>query len=218
MTELVTCGDNNGLITVFHQGAQMISVLVGSAAIMLILFNERIVALWTGNPSLALRIAPLLTLLALGTLLNCLMHITYMLQLAYAWITLGIKCNIVSVAVLIPAILWVTPRYGVIGAAWIWVALNMGYVFIAVHLVHRRLLPDEKWRWYWQDVGLPLGACLIFAGLGRLLMIDKMSQFMTIVYLTVVSILTLMFSAISTPTIRGWLFKKLLNLKLAFRN
>lgn len=158
-TELMIKGDIVGLTKLYHQSAQLISVLVVPTALMLVFFGEKILLLWTGNTVLAHNVAPLLSFLALGTMLNCLMHIPYMLTLAYGWPGFAVRQNIVAVILLVPAILWVTPRYGAIGAAWIWTILNSGYVLIGVHFIHRRLLPMEKRTWYIYDVIFPvLGA------------------------------------------------------------
>lgn len=155
-TELVTKGDIAGLAKIYHQSAQLISVLVVPTALMLVFFGEQILLLWTGNAVLAHNVAPLLVLLALGTMLNGLMQIPYMLTLAYGWPGFAVRQNIVAVILLVPAILWVTPRYGAIGAAWIWAILNSGYVLIGVHFMHLRLLPMEKRRWYLYDVIFPV--------------------------------------------------------------
>ena len=76
------------------------------------------------------------------------------------------RINLAAVVLLVPAILWVVPRYGAFGAACLWIALNAVYVIIGIQLMHRRLLPAEKWRWYLRDVGLPATA----AGVALLLM------------------------------------------------
>lgn len=154
-TELVTKEDIPGLITIYHQAAQLISVLVVPAALILVFFGERLLTVWTGDESLAHNVAPLMALLALGTMLNSLMHIPYMLTLAYGWPGFAVRQNTVAVLLLVPAILWAAPRYGAIGAAWIWIILNAGYVLIGIHFMHARLLPKEKWRWYGKDVALP---------------------------------------------------------------
>ncbi len=154
-TELVTKGETSGLITIYHQAAQLITVLVVPAALMLIFFGERVLTLWTGNSVLAHNVAPVMALLALGTMLNSLMHIPYMLTLAYGWPGFAVRQNAVAVLLLVPAIILVAPRYGAIGAAWIWIILNGGYVLVGIHFMHTRLLPKEKWRWYREDVALP---------------------------------------------------------------
>jgi O-antigen/teichoic acid export membrane protein len=137
---------------------------------MLVAFGEELLLLWTGDAGLANRAAPLLALLAGGTLLNGLMHMPYMLQLAYGWTGFAVRINVVAVALLVPAIFWAVPHYGAMGAAWAWVLLNAGYVGIGVFFMHRRLLPAEKWRWYRQDVAIPLLLIAVYVLLARLWM------------------------------------------------
>jgi hypothetical protein len=111
--------------------------------------------MWSGNTALATNTAPILTALGLGTFMNAIMGIPYQCQLAHGWTGLPVRINLVAVAVYIPAILFVAPNYGAVGAAWLWVCLNVGYVLVGVPLLHGRMLPDEKWRWYVEDFALP---------------------------------------------------------------
>jgi O-antigen/teichoic acid export membrane protein len=163
LTQLVSKGDTQLLAHTYHQGAQLLTVLLAPAALMLILFGDRILLLWTGDPKLTANVAPLLQVMACGTLLHGLMWMPYHLQLAYGWTSLSIKINVVAVVFLLPAILLTVPGYGAIGAAWVWVLLNVGYVVLGISLMHTRLLPEEKWRWYREDVVLPLGGALLVA-------------------------------------------------------
>jgi len=162
-TELVARADLAALIAAYHTAAQLITVLAGTAAIMVIVFGDVMLMLWTANPDLSKQVAPLVAVLSLGTLLNCLMRVPYDIQLAHGWTSLGVKVNFFAVLVIVPAIFWATPKYGPIGAAWAWVGLNAGYVTLAIYFMHRRLLPTEKWRWYRQDIAIPLIAGAIVA-------------------------------------------------------
>ena len=163
LCELHARDDPRALAETYHQGAQLVSVIAGSAAIVMILFAETFLRLWTQDHDLTARTAPLLSLLMLGNLLNGLMWIPYQTQLAHGWTSLAVRINIVAVFIIVPAILWATPRYGAEGAAWVWVALNTGYLLLGIHFMYRRILTREKWRWYWQDVLMPLGAALLGA-------------------------------------------------------
>lgn len=156
LNQLQLSSDPAALIRTYHQGAQLVSVILGSVAVVLIVHPESILSLWTQNPELAQRTAPLLRLLALGNLLNGLMWIPYQTQLAYGWTGLTIRINVVAVLLIVPAILWTTPRYGSEGAALVWVVLNAGYLLVGVHFMYRRILSSEKWRWYREDVMQPL--------------------------------------------------------------
>lgn len=165
LAELQASKQHTQMVEKYHQGAQLVSVIMGSSAITVIVFSETIMRLWTQDPELASRSATLLSLLALGNLFNGLMHMPYYIQLAHGWTSLSTWINIVSIVVIIPTILWAAPRYGAEGAAWAWVILNAGYVFIAVNLMFKKILKSERWRWYLLDnlyplVGATVGAVL----------------------------------------------------------
>jgi O-antigen/teichoic acid export membrane protein len=170
MVELATNGRNVELAVIYHQGAQLVSVLIAPAVLLLSIFAEDIIFVWSGDVSLAKNTAPLLVVLVLGTFLNSLMWMPYQCQLAYGWTAFAIKVNIVAVLILIPAIFYIVPVYGAIGAAWVWVILNAGYTLVGIQLMHRRILPEEKWRWYWSDVILPLSGALGIVMLSSLFM------------------------------------------------
>jgi O-antigen/teichoic acid export membrane protein len=201
-TELVTKGDEAALSALYHQGAQMVTVLTGSAALVLMLFGFRVLRLWTGNPALAQKAAPLVAVLALGSMLYTLMFIPYWMQLAHGWTSLTIKYNIVMVSLVVPAILLAVPAYGAIGAAWVWVALNVGGLMFAIPLMHRRLLPAEKWRWYGQDVAVPFAAATSAALLCRWAMPHDLGKLGEFSVLLTTSMCVLIAAAAAAPIVR----------------
>ena len=160
MTELVAKSEQQMLIDTYHWGSQWLATLLIPAALVMSVFAEPLLLVWTGNASLARQSAPLLALLALGTLCNGFMYVPYMTQLAHGWTSFSVRVNIVAVCCIVPAILWAVPRFGAIGAAWAWLGLNASYVLIGMHFMHRRLLPSEKWRWYGSAVFKPLAVGL----------------------------------------------------------
>ncbi|MCE5262705.1 MAG: oligosaccharide flippase family protein [Deltaproteobacteria bacterium] len=202
LTELMARADGAGLINAYHKGAQLVTVLMGAAAIVLIVFGDVVMTLWTADHALARQVSPLVAVLALGTLLNGLMWIPYQTQLAHGWTSLGVKVNVVAVAAIVPAILWATPKYGAIGAAWVWVALNAGYVTIAISLMHRRLLTTEKWRWYQEDVAMPLLAGAAVAVLLRWAMPVFSGSWAQLTALSISGILVLAAAALAAQTLR----------------
>lgn len=210
-TELATRGDEIALRAAYHQAAQTVTVLMGSAAIVLMLFGERLLLLWTADPTLSQQVSPLLTILALGTLFNGLMWIPYHMQLAHGWTTLTIRTNIIAVVILVPTILWVVPKYGAIGAAWVWVTLNAGYLLFSIYFMHQRILVSEQWRWYRQDVFIPLVAASATAGLFHWLYPVKLTWIGEMSVLLVVGLLTGMTAASFAPIVRSQLTKYMPN-------
>jgi O-antigen/teichoic acid export membrane protein len=195
-------GDTSRLIGLFHQASQLVSVVVGSAAVVLIVYGDRILTLWTNDPLIAVQVYPLMKIVLLGTLLNVLMWIPYQLQLAHGWTSLVIKINLAAVVILVPGILIVVPIYGSIGAAWSWVALNTGYVLFGIFFMHRKLLVSEKIRWYVQDVLLPLAVAFIAAYLARNLLPASESRFDEFAALAFISLMVLCLTALAAHRIR----------------
>lgn len=203
LSELHALHDQAGFISTYHQGAQLVSVTMGSATVVLIVFAEQILHLWTQDAELAHRTATLVSLLALGNLLNGLMWIPYQAQLAHGWTGLATRINLIAVMIIVPAILWAAPRYGAEGAAWIWVCLNAGYVLIGVHFMYRKILQTEKWGWYWSDLIQPLGAAVIAAMIiDKLMPAGQLSAFVQVLVFGGASATVMLSASIGAPFIR----------------
>jgi O-antigen/teichoic acid export membrane protein len=155
-TQLVSRGDEVALRSSYHEATQIVAVLTGTVAAMLIAFGDKAILIWTGDLELTRHVAPIMQILVLGNLISSMIWVAYYMQLAHGWTALTIKVNIVAVASLIPALFWAVPKYGALGAAWIWVVLNTGYLIFDIFFMHRRVLRTEKWIWYRQDVLIPL--------------------------------------------------------------
>ena len=186
--ELQAQGDTAALADSFHKGAQLVSVIAGSAAMVLIFYAETFLLLWTQDAELADNVSVLLSLLVFGNLLNGLMGIPYQMQLAHGWLRLAIYVNLVAVLFIIPAILWVVPQYGAVGAAWVWVALNTGYVLIAAHFVYQRIMKSEKWLWYREDVLAPLIVAALAVGMVKFFWSEPKTLISQVLVLAIASI------------------------------
>jgi O-antigen/teichoic acid export membrane protein len=215
-TQLVSLADQDGLKQLYHASCQFMSVLILPASVVVAMFSYEIMLIWTQNQMTAEKSHVLVSILICGTALNGLMNIPYGLQLAHGWTRLALSANLIAIIMLAPMIIFMTFQYGALGAASVWVILNGGYVLIYIHFMHRRLLPREKWIWYWHDVSLPLIPSLLIPGLGRIFIDGHISQFTTIIYLIIISISTLAITAITTKTTRIWFFNKLSNRRLAY--
>ena len=107
---------------------------------------------------------------------------------------------------LVPALLWVVPKYGAIGAAWIWVSLNAGGLIFSGHLMFRRLLPTEKRRWYSRDLTFPLAAAAASAWLCRQAIPHDLGRLAELGALFISSGLVVIAAALAAPLVRSHLF------------
>lgn len=201
--------DTEGLKQLYHRSCQLMSIIILPVAILVALFAQEILVIWIQNPVTVANTHVLVSLLIIGTALNGLMTLPYALQLAHGWTSLAFYTNVISVIVLIPLLVVVTSYYGALGAAAVWIVLNSGYVLIQLQIMHRRLLKGEQWRWYFEDVGLPMVATLSVIGVGRLLIHNLMPLPIVLISLIFVFALALMFATLAASQIRIWVFGKI---------
>jgi O-antigen/teichoic acid export membrane protein len=201
-SQLFALGDHDDLVQNYHKAAQFVTILVGSAAFMLIAFGDKALYLWTHDSALAAATAPVLSVLALGTLVNCFLWIPYQMQLAHGIVGLAIKSNVGAILIVVPALLWAIPRYGAIGAAWVWAGFNCGYIVVNVNFMYRRILSGEQWRWYLKDIALPLTAITVLGLALRLGMPDVVGRLANLGILVFTALVLVVGAAFSAPAIR----------------
>lgn len=210
LVRLVAGGDDARLAQNYHMVSQVMTVLLGPAALTLIYFADGVVFAWSGDAKLVTHTAPILALLAIGTSLNALMQVPHHLQLAAGWTSLALYTNVVAVLLLIPALLWGVPRYGLVAAPVIWAVLNASYIVATIPIMHRRLLRGEQARWYLGDVALPLAAAvLVFTAadwLAGRLAFDRLAW---LIFLPSVATLALIAATLSASALRERLFAAL---------
>lgn len=160
-----------GVPEFFHFSAQLMALLLLPVGAVLACNPQSALFALTGDASMALQAAPLLTLLVVATTCNGVMNIPYALQLAAGWTSLSVWLNAASIIIMAPATWWAVNRYGALGGAAVWAFLNVAVMVLTPQLLHTRLLPSEKWRWYMRDLLVPtvvsLGVALALALLSR---------------------------------------------------
>jgi O-antigen/teichoic acid export membrane protein len=149
------------LAGLYHRASQALAVVVVPIGLVVSLFATDLVRVWTGDSLVARQTGPLVSILVIGYTFNSLMVLPYALQLASGWTSLAYYQNLLSVVFLGPLLIAFTRLYQGLGAAFVWLLLNIGYFAICVPLTHRRILRGEERRWYLDDVGRPALVALI---------------------------------------------------------
>lgn len=201
MSELVAQGHNELLASTYHKLSQVLATVLIPAGIVISVFAPELLMLWTGNEDVALASAGVLTIFAIGSVLNGISSLPYFLQLAHGHTRLMLTLNAVAVLVLVPLLYWGIGRYGIIAGAYGWLGLNLGYICAGVPLMHRRYLERELARWMTHSVLVPLGlvaACCLSL---RLLVGDPVfaNWPQNILTLASASILAVAVGVLSTP-------------------
>jgi len=206
LSSLVAAGDEDGVRALYHGSSQLLAVLAIPCAAVLALFSFEVLAVWTGDAATAAISAPILALLAAGSALNGLMHVPYALQLAYGWTRIGVVITLGQVALFLPLLVYSVQRFGAVGAAAIWLALNAFYLAVGLPWTHRRLLRGDARKWLVCDVGVPAAGALVVALMGRLLMPESMGRWGVAAYLVVTVALSMLFAFALSPRVRRGLF------------
>jgi O-antigen/teichoic acid export membrane protein len=156
---------------IYRAGTTVIAALVTPAALLLGLFGNEVMWVWTGDRAIAAQAAPILRWYAFGTGLQCFTSFSYFLQFAHGDLKLHVRGNVVFAAVLIPATTYAAYTYGAIGTGVVWFAANLFYVLAWTWVVHARFAPGLHWSWLGRDVALvaaPAAAILVAVRLAPL--------------------------------------------------
>lgn len=208
---LVAKGNKKAIIDLYHSGCQLMSTLLLPITAILSLFSKELVFIWIGDEATAVQVAPIVSVAVIGVTMNGLMHLPHAIQLAYGWVSLGFYSNLVAL-LFAPLIYFMAITYGSVGAAMAWVIIYASYILFQLPFMHRRLLKGELRHWYLHDVGLPLIATLVVAGLGRILISSTLPLFQMLAGLAIVSGATVATSVLVVPLSRNWIFRLLKNL------
>jgi O-antigen/teichoic acid export membrane protein len=168
-TKLIAQGDSQELIRTFHRSAQLVAFVMAPAAGVLAFFSENFLLLWTRSHVVAQQASGPLMFLALAALINAMMSVPFVLQLASGLTWLPLCNNGIALLFLAPCIYLLVLRFGILGGAMAWLAYNVLYYAILPHFMFHYVLQGEKRNWIFQDtlpfIGFGLG---IFWGIHRL--------------------------------------------------
>ena len=206
MARLQAEGDEAGLISLYRNATQMVAVIAIPACLVLALFAEQVLWVWTGDAHTAALAAPVLRLYALGNGFLAMAAFPYYLQFAKGDLKLHLIGNIIFVLLLVPLLVWATWQHGAIGAGYAWLGSNAVYFFSWVPLVHRRFSKGLHWKWLVQDLNQVLTPGLMAATALYSLLRWPQDRMEILVLLLFVGIGTLVFGVAGATRVQAIIF------------
>jgi O-antigen/teichoic acid export membrane protein len=143
---LIAAGDGAGVRGLYHLTMQMVAVLTVPAAVVLFWFTGDLVQFWTGNRDVAAQAARVVPWLAAGLMFNALAVPPYTLQIAHGGTAAVLKINALLLAVFAPLLLVLARRFGAVGAAANFMAMQATLLLLMLPVTHVRLMRAEGWR------------------------------------------------------------------------
>ena len=162
-TALVAEDKQAELVALYHKSCRWIAIITFPIGFALILFAKEILFLWTKNPILTDNTAPIVQVVAAGTICNCMMWVPYWYMLAKGITKFTIYQNIMASIISVPLLFWWTGEYGALGASFVWLTVNLGYILISMPMFHRLYMKGELKNWYKNDIGVPLVSAAVIA-------------------------------------------------------
>ncbi len=203
-SHLVAQGRLTDLAILYHKSCQLLSVLMLPAAATVAFFAPELLTLYLGDPKIVSNMHLLLSLLTVGNCILAIMMPPLALQLAFGWVRLSLYKNILAVLLFVPFLFIMVSRLGAVGAAIVWIVLTLGYFLVEVPVMHRRLLPREKWRWYIVDIGLPAIISIAALGIARLALPADVPFAIRLAGMIFAAAVAFIGSALALPSPRTW--------------
>jgi O-antigen/teichoic acid export membrane protein len=209
LTELYQQNEEQLLASTYHKANQFTAVLMGSAGVFVAIFGDSLLAIWTRDSVLATRVYPIMWILVVGMVMNGLLKGPYYLQMAAGWTGLLVRINAFMVIIFVPVVVWLSIEYRAIGAALAWCLLNLIYLLVVARFMHRRLLKNEMWHWYWKDLIFPLVPAIVVGGLVNQMRPRGGSEFVSAMYLLTSFALILLSSSLASEHVRATFLPKI---------
>ena len=204
------------LAALHHTSSQLISVVVGTAAVILGVYSQEIIYVWSGNLALASTTSPVLSVLTLAALANCFTYVGHNMQLVYGSTRVLVFINaaiFVTICMVFPL---VVTQYGLLGAAYGWFIVSSLQMVVTLTLAHRRCLPGEWVNWLTRDVFLPLGGASATAALLYLCRPDSIvGRVDVLIFILLVAGASVAVAIVCAPKIRGRLIGMLIKPKVS---
>jgi len=132
----------------FKNASQLMAVLVSPVSLLIFFFSKELLLLWTKNEEFSAIGADLLKMFIIGNLAVTFNAIPYILQLSYGYTKLTFYQNVFLFIVLIPSLLIVVPKYGVQGAAFLWMSSNVIVFCASSFIMFKKYLSADRNYWY----------------------------------------------------------------------
>lgn len=159
-------GDQEKLASDYNRATQGLVYVCALPVAALAFFGEPLLAIWT-SPQTAAPTARILLLLAPAFLLSVAVAIPYTLALATGRTGIVIGVFAAAMVVYFPLLFFAIGRWGGVGAAAVWLLLNVSHLFTLVPLVQRRLVLLATRDWLGRNLLPFLAAGALAFGVGR---------------------------------------------------
>lgn len=203
LTGLIVLQDRGALIWLYHRACGLVSIAILPTGLTAAVFAPELIRVWTGSEMVSQQVGLTASLLIAGQLLQAITMIPYYLALANGDVRLNLKVGVISLILMLPLLLFLITRYGMLGAGMSWLIVNICTLPPYMYALHRRFVPGELRAWLTRDVGYPLLAAAPVLALSRWLLPSLSSRLLTATAVMATAVLSTAVAACLCPVSRS---------------
>lgn len=177
----VSQSDTEAIIKNFHKYSFAITLIAAPIAFCVAWYSVPLVTLWTGIPEVANVVDYVVKILVVGGFFLCVQLTPFYLALANGFTKINLYIGLVGLIIVIPLMIYSIENYGMLGATFPWLFINLISFFIMGLYVTNKFLVGNTIKWLSFDVFLPV---LITVVVG--VIVNWLSMFVNFLYAFIV--------------------------------
>src|SRR5262249_37068287 len=145
----------------YHRVTIVIAAIILPATFLICFYSTEILQLITASADTAEKFSALLTIRTLGTAINISIWLPHVIQLATGLSSFVLILNVIGASIYLPGVVLLTPIYGVIVPAVLWLMVGIVWFIPMIIVTHRRALRGETWIWVEGSILRPVFVALV---------------------------------------------------------
>ncbi|MFE3869292.1 oligosaccharide flippase family protein [Flavobacterium sp. LS2P90] len=183
--------ERDKLTKLFHVNSFILSSLATSGAMVLFLFTKDFIFIWTHDIDIANTIENVTRVLLIGGVFLAFQYMPYYLAIANGHTRTNVRLGIVALICIVPSLIFFVKHYGLIGATYTWLIMNLfAYIYLGYFLISR-FLKNEFKRWFINETLIPLVIAIVIGVASYLLTFDLQKGYFVLLYSVIIGLISL---------------------------
>ena len=156
MTIISEQNNQVGLKKIFHKFSFIVNSLACTITMILFIYTEEFLYLWTNNQNLVNTIAVTTKILLVGGLFLSFQYLPYYLSIANGHTLINIVLGLLIITISAPSLFYSINKLGIVGASLPWLFSNIIGAFLLAFFVIKKFLNGQFKSWFIYDTMVPL--------------------------------------------------------------
>jgi O-antigen/teichoic acid export membrane protein len=191
MVKYSTNTETDKLIKLFHINTFVLSVLATSGAMVLFLFTKDFVFIWTHDNLIAKTIENVTKVLLIGGVFLSFQYMPYHLAIANGHTKTNVRLGIVAIICIIPSLIFCVKQFGLIGATYTWLIMNIFAYFYLGYFIISKFLKNEFKRWLINGTLIPLIIAILIGVISYYITINLPKGYFIILYSIIIILISI---------------------------